>query len=213
MMGGMGMGGDGGAGGDGGEFNPNQAAFFDFLREHYNGDGQKPGIDGLPGGLDGAPPGPDFDMDDAQIPEAAKKIFAEAMKKEGQAAPLVVKGQSVLCVKTWDVDSKKVFFNLGKSEKIDKPELVMKDGEEQTRLPMSLGAPFEDVDAKGEACLVFDVLFHPVTLEDATDDFMFLKFIVEMCIMRVEEKHEISLNSTVNESGKSSGRRTLKGAG
>jgi len=179
-----------GMSGEGGEqFNPNQEAFFNFLRENYKGDGAAAGPGGIQD-LDAEMAGGDIDMDGVQIPEAAKKIFEEAMKsKEGQAAPVVVKGQSVLCIKTWDVDGKKIFFNLGKSKKVDAPELVLKDGEEQTRLPMSLGAPFEDVDAKGEACLVFDVLFHPVTLEDATD-YMFLKFIVEMCIMRAEEKHE-----------------------
>lgn len=56
-------------------------------------------------------------------------------------------------------------FNICKSESVDPPELVMRDGEEQTRLPMSLGAPIDDVDKKGESVTVYDVVFNPETLK------------------------------------------------
>jgi len=54
---------------------------------------------------------------------------------------------------------------------VDPPELVMRDGEEQTRLPMSLGAPSDDVDKKGDPCVVYDVVFNGETLEDEDPHF------------------------------------------
>lgn len=158
------------------ELNANQAAFMQFLQEHYSQQGK-------PGQLD------ELDPDDKDFPEAARRILEEAAEKGGPPpAGQVVQGKSVMCIKSWDEAGKKVFLNLGRSDKVDAPELVMKDGEEQTRLPMSLGPPFEDVDAKGEPCLVFDVLFHPSTLDDAQSP-AFLRFLVEMVFVRIEQKH------------------------
>jgi len=164
------------------QLNENHEAFFEFLREHYNKDpAQQQKLLDLAGQLEGGELDPD-------IPEAAKRIFADSKAAQGEAPPRLAQAKSVMCVKTWDVDGKKVFLNLGQSEQIDEPELVMRDGEEQTRLPMSLGTPNEDVDAKGEDCLVFDVLFHPSALEGAVVP-QFLQFIVQMVIVRAEEKH------------------------
>merc|ERR1711998_320152 len=51
----------------------------------------------------------------------------------------------------------------------------------------SLGAANDDVDRKGEPVTVYDVVFHPQTLEDS--DTQFVQFIVELTMMRVEEKY------------------------
>eukprot|EP00658_Telonema_sp_P-2_P078186 TRINITY_DN7264_c0_g1_i10.p1 TRINITY_DN7264_c0_g1~~TRINITY_DN7264_c0_g1_i10.p1 ORF type:complete len:323 (+),score=79.57 TRINITY_DN7264_c0_g1_i10:223-1191(+) len=170
-----------------GQFNENQAAFFEFLNTHYNKDGGDGALSNLLNDLE-----EDGGLNDpaGEIPKAAQKIMEEAQAKAAKGeAPVSVKGESVMCIKTWDVDGKKVFFNLGTSVKIDAPELVVRDGEEQTRLPMSLGPSMDDVDGKGEACLVFDVLFNPVTMKDAEVDMQFLNFIVQMIMIRLEEKH------------------------
>jgi len=167
------------------ELNENQAAFFDFLKTHYNKEGGEGALKDLLEEMEG-----EKEAGGSQIPEAAHRILEDAQKKGGVETemPIAVQGESIMCIKSWDVDGKKLFFNLGQSSKIDEPELVMKDGEEQTRLPMSLGPPFEDVDAKGEPCLLFDVLFNPLTMADAVN-FQFLSFIVQMIMIRIEEKH------------------------
>jgi len=161
-------------------FNENQAAFFDFLAKNYNKDGALQDLlKEMEDGKDEA----------GHIPESAQRIFEEAAKRKGdESAPVTASGKGIMCIKSWDVAGKKIFLNLASSDKIDAPELVMKDGEEQTRLPMSMAAPMEDVDAKGEACLVVDVMFNPATLEDA-GNFQFLSFIVQMCMVRFEEKY------------------------
>jgi len=106
--------------------------------------------------------------------------------EEPKAALRQIKPEGVMCIKSWDVDGNKVIFNVCKSSAVDPPELVMRDGEEQTRLPLSLGAPHDDVDRKGDPCVVYDVVFNPTTLDDM--DATFVQFIVELTMMRVEEK-------------------------
>jgi len=98
-----------------------------------------------------------------------------------------IKPKGVMCIKTWDVNEQKVFFNLCTSESIDPPEQVMRDGEQQTRLPLSLGSPCDDVDHKGEPCVVYDAVFNPETLKQA--DVTFTQFLVELVMIRVEEKY------------------------
>lgn len=93
------------------------------------------------------------------------------------------------CIKTWDVEEKKVFFNICKSDSIDPPEQVMRDGEEQTRVPMSLGDPYEDVDHRGEPCVVYDVVFNPVTTDEKDEAADFMQFLVQLCMFRIEEKY------------------------
>ena len=57
-----------GMSGEGGEqFNPNQEAFFNFLRENYKGDGAAAGPGGIQD-LDAEMAGGDIDMDGVQIP-------------------------------------------------------------------------------------------------------------------------------------------------
>jgi hypothetical protein len=48
--------------------------------------------------------------------------------------------------------------------------------EVRIRIPLSLGPPREDLDGSGEACRVYDVVFHPATVENARQDREFRDF-------------------------------------
>jgi len=102
-----------------------------------------------------------------------------------------------------------VVFNVCKSESVDPPELVMRDGEEQTRLPMSLGSPVDDVDKKGEPVVVYDVVFNPETLQDENNQY--IQFIVELTMMRVEEKYPERPKINAKRSWKKLRQREWKG--
>eukprot|EP00003_Mantamonas_plastica_P033132 TRINITY_DN934_c0_g1_i13.p1 TRINITY_DN934_c0_g1~~TRINITY_DN934_c0_g1_i13.p1 ORF type:complete len:506 (+),score=191.71 TRINITY_DN934_c0_g1_i13:902-2419(+) len=61
------------------------------------------------------------------------------------------------------------------------------------RVPISLGQPKSDKDAKGSDCLVFDVVFHPDTLTQAEESIDTKYFIIEMALEWIEEKHKLVL--------------------
>jgi len=160
-----------------------QEAFVQFLKQHYqNSNMSEEGIANLANELD------NVREKGGSVEEISKLLQEKTGAGEGERPKArQIKPTGVMCIKTWDINEQKVFFNLCTSTAIDPPELVMRDGEEQTRLPLSLGAPFEDVDRKGEPCVVYDAVFNPETLKDA--DVAFTQFLVELVMMRVEEKY------------------------
>jgi len=169
------------------EMNPNQEAFLDFLKEHYQKDGEEnsmsdEAVESLAEELNQMREG-----GSAGIEEVTKLLQEKTPEGEPKAAARQIRPEGVVCIKTWDVENNKVIFNICKSDSVEPPELVMRDGEEQTRLPMSLGAPSDDVDRKGEPCVIYDVVFNPETLENT--DYTYMQFIVELTMMRVEEKY------------------------
>jgi len=160
-----------------------QGALLDLLKTHYaKGGMSEEGLQSLAAELEEA-------KQSGAGAEEIAKLLGQPTDQDGAAPAKArrIKPEGVMCIKTWNVDEKKVFFNLCTSTSIDPPELVMRDGQEQTRLPMSLGAPCEDVDHKGDACTVYDIIFNPEALEQ--NDATFTQFIVELCMMRVEEKY------------------------
>merc|ERR1711988_280977 len=166
-----------------GAYNPNQEAFLDLLKSHYKKGGEQDGLSDE-GVKDLAQELDQLRQQGGGIEEVSK-LLQEKMPGNDEPRSKVrqIKPEGVMCIKTWDVDDNKVIFNVCKSESVDPPELVMRDGEEQTRLPMSLGAPHDDVDKKGQPCVVYDVVFNPQTLEDT--DATFVQFIVELTMLRV----------------------------
>lgn len=164
----------------------NQEAFLDFLRQHYQQGGDQGGGLDEEGVMNLAKEMEDIKAQGGGVEEVTK-LLQEKAPNEAKRASRQIRPEGVMCIKTWDVNDNKVIFNVCKSDSVDPPELVMRDGEEQTRLPMSMGSPVDDVDKKGEPCVVYDVVFNGETLAD--EDPHFTQFIVELTMMRVQEKY------------------------
>jgi hypothetical protein len=106
-------------------------------------------------------------------------------------------------VKTRSISAKgrKVFINMCSSEQIDEfapmdAETPLPDGaplaapdEVRIRIPLSLGPPREDLDGSGEACRVYDVVFHPATVENARQDREFRDFTMRVVSSQIEAKY------------------------
>ena len=66
----------------------------------------------------------------------------------------------------------KVFINICQHEAVDVPQVMdtSEDGNVPLRIPLSLGPPREDLDKHGELCTVYDVVFHPETIQNSLAD-------------------------------------------
>ena len=67
-------------------------------------------------------------------------------------------------------DRKKVFINISQSDAIEKAAAKPAQGKvrgEDWSIPFSLAPGREDLDKGGQRCLVYDVVYHPETLEKA----------------------------------------------
>ncbi len=95
----------------------------------------------------------------------------------------------------------KVFINLCQSDHIDKPSPVegasTNADEVQMRIPLSLGPPREDLDKEGDVCTVYDVVFHPETIEGALGDADFRDFVMQLTLHQIEQKHKDELSQEI----------------
>lgn len=163
-----------------------QEAFMQFLKQSYGqkGDMSEESMENLASELEKV-------REEGGSVEEISKLLQDKLGDSNAAAERPnfkqIRPTGVMCIKTWDINEQKVFFNMCTSTSIDPPEQVIRDGQEQTRLPLSLGAPLDDVDRKGDPVVVYDAVFNPETLKQA--DATFTQFLVELTMIRVEEKY------------------------
>eukprot|EP01052_Picozoa_sp_SAG31_P008394 SAG31_NODE_424_length_15826_cov_4.954664_4_plen_111_part_00 len=70
------------------------------------------------------------------------------------------------------------------------PEMLQ-DQKNPVRLPLSLGEPREDTDAKGKPCTVYDCVMHTDVLERTKTDAEMKEFVVELCLQVCQQSIHI----------------------
>eukprot|EP00966_Prymnesium_polylepis_P329777 7385454-Prymnesium_polylepis.1 len=92
----------------------------------------------------------------------------------------------------------KVFINVCQSEHVDPPAPMEANNpaeEMQYRIPMSLGPPREDLDKDGAVCMVYDVVFHPETVENALAQQEFRDFVMQLTLYQIAQKYKDELQA------------------
>ncbi|XP_018007298.1 PIH1 domain-containing protein 1 [Hyalella azteca] len=109
-----------------------------------------------------------------------------------------------MCVKTKLLrGDNKIFINVCTSGTIPPPEdltddelleILNSDEPSDFRIPMSIGAPHEEVDKKGKSCTAYDVVVNPEFLDKARDNLLFNNFFVIATCEALEMKYDIELD-------------------
>ncbi|KAJ1635308.1 pre-RNA processing PIH1/Nop17-domain-containing protein [Pavlovales sp. CCMP2436] len=145
----------------------------------------------------------------AEYEMLVSEMGAQQRARSGQAESLTIVPTPGFVAKTRSLTNKgrKVFVNLCTSEHIDPcsamgPEDASPEGappqsadETRIRIPLSLGQPREDLDKSSEACTVYDVVFHPETLDTSKNDRAFRDFMMNVVLAQVEQKYGEELSS------------------
>jgi hypothetical protein len=93
-------------------------------------------------------------------------------------------------VRSTELGETKVFVNVCSSDKVDRPEEKSRG---EWRIPLSLGAVRNDVDTQNKACQVIDIVYHPEAIKKGESDAHFKRFIIDLSMDYVEQKHGIKL--------------------
>ncbi|KAJ1409251.1 pre-RNA processing PIH1/Nop17-domain-containing protein [Ochromonadaceae sp. CCMP2298] len=98
-------------------------------------------------------------------------------------------------------DGMKVFLNIAQHETVDEPAIKKKlddKGEEVEgmNIPMSVGAPRQEVDKKGVVCIVYDIIVNPVVILESTADKTgkYRDFICQLGMQYLEQKYAEELD-------------------
>lgn len=101
-------------------------------------------------------------------------------------------------IKTSVDGEQKAFINICSNEKIDKPIAVkrVQDGMSGNdwSIPYLLSPPKVDLDKRKQRCVVFDVLFHPLTLQLAKTNNSFRNLVNDTAISGVEDSFKAKLD-------------------
>lgn len=111
-----------------------------------------------------------------------------------------IKPEAGFVIKTSADEHQKVFINVAKCEKIDKPSsqcgVDKQTGEKglNWRIPYVQSKPKHDFDKNKQICAVFDIIFHPHTLHLADKNAMFKKLVIETACDAVCDAFDIKLD-------------------
>lgn len=134
------------------------------------------------------------DPDNRRIYE---KEIVELEKERGVEATFIHPKPGYV-IKTSIDGSQKAFINICSNSHIEKPSSSadVKDGVKglQWSLPHSISPPREDVDNKGVACQVYDVVFHPKTLHLADKNAQFRNIVNATAYDAVEDNFDVKLD-------------------
>jgi len=97
----------------------------------------------------------------------------------------------------------KVFINVCQSEHVDPPGEVEpapgSSGDElPLRIPLALGPPREDLDKDGSVCTVYDVVFHPSTVQSSLADEAFRNLMLQLTLHQIKQKNGDDLSDDVS---------------
>lgn len=130
--------------------------------------------------------------------EAKKQLEQPVSDKDGQWMYIIP--EPGFCIKCSTYKGGKIFINLCKHERIAEP--IPLDPEEQEeddaikfKIPLSCGQRRADKDKSGNACLVYDVIVNPNTLQKCSEDAEFRRFVAALCMTWIKQKSEPDLNA------------------
>lgn len=140
------------------------------------------------------------DPENRRIYEAELKQF----EAERGIDVLFITPEPGFVVKSIVNGNQKIFINVAKSEKVDKPSsqrgIDVNTGEHglNWRLPYVQSKPKHDYDKNKVICAVFDVIFHSDTLHLAGKNPAFKRLIVETAYDAVRTTFDLALDSSKN---------------
>ncbi|CAD7951045.1 unnamed protein product [Amoebophrya sp. A120] len=97
----------------------------------------------------------------------------------------------------------KLFINICSHEMVEKPHMQSlmaeqtgsAEEEQGLRIPVSVGPPIEDFDKKKEACIVIDVLVHPMVVENCEKEAESKLMVQEFAINAIQQKYKCALDT------------------
>lgn len=133
-------------------------------------------------------------------PESKKQYQQEVTELEKQRGVDVtfINPEAGFVVKSSIDGERKAFINICKNDKVSRPSstAASEKGSQGRRwsLPFSLAPPREDYDKARNHCTVFDVVFHPETLQLAEKSIEFRKMVINTAIDAVEDNCKAKLD-------------------
>lgn len=106
---------------------------------------------------------------------------------------ITITPQIFCCMKTVDQNGQKIFINLVSHEEVSAPaeeHILELENREGVRIPLSLSDKFEDFDANGNICQVYDCILNPDVLKKTENNPLLLKFIMELIAARIQERFQ-----------------------
>nr|CAD7575905.1 unnamed protein product [Timema californicum] len=132
---------------------------------------------------------------------ANKKLYQEEiiqLEKERGVDVTFINPEPGYVIKTSVDGQKKAFINVCKNINVGKPvsEASTKSGARGLNwsLPYSQAPPREDLDKKGDRCVVYDVVFHPDTLRLADSNAKFRAMLSDTALDAVENSFHVKVD-------------------
>ncbi|XP_004694339.1 PREDICTED: PIH1 domain-containing protein 1 [Condylura cristata] len=137
----------------------------------------------------------------ARLEELLLQASKELQQAQTRPESTQIQPQPGFCVKTNSSEGK-VFINICHSPSIPPPADVTEDEllqmleEDQAgfRIPMSLGEPHAELDAKGQGCTAYDVAVNSDFYRRMQNSDFFREFVITIAREGLEDKYSLQLN-------------------
>ncbi|XP_068195327.1 protein kintoun [Antennarius striatus] len=120
----------------------------------------------------------------------------DMMEQDRDQEPNFFYPQPFRCLKTSMNNKQKCFINICSSEAADKPyttPMVEKSRQEWT-LPHFLSPGRSDRDPKGNKFMIYDITFHPETLDIASKNVKFMETLVTIAVATIQKVFKVTLD-------------------